>query len=379
MTYVNKCPAAKYCGGCRYQGKSYAEQLALKQQFVQSLYAGCPVEPIIGAADPYNYRNKVQFAFGSSRGRVIYGNYVPSTHQIVEIDDCQIAARQANAITADIRKLAVSFRLSIFDENSMAGFLRHVMVRTAHKTGQVMVILVAGTHVFPKKKDFIRELRKLHPEITTIILNVNSRHTSMVLGDKTEVLYGRGFIEDILCGKIFRISPASFYQINAEQTEKLYTEAIRLADLQKDEVLLDAYCGIGTIGIVASDSVREVIGVEINKIAIKDARINAELNDADNISFFCQDAGKFMVNTNRKIDAVIMDPARAGADEKFLSSLIRLKPKKIVYISCNPVTQKRDVRYLAGRGYEVQCVQPVDMFPFTEHIETVVLMSRKDT
>ncbi|MBQ4253911.1 MAG: 23S rRNA (uracil(1939)-C(5))-methyltransferase RlmD, partial [Erysipelotrichaceae bacterium] len=364
MAQLKKCRVSAYCGGCQYQGIEYQQQLLNKQKKVEDLFKGQKVNPIIGMDDPYHYRNKVQFAFGrDKKGRIYYGNYVPSTHHIVEIEDCQIASPIANSIVRDIRNLVQSFRLTVFDEDRLEGFLRHVLIRTGHKSSQVMVVLVTGTYVFPRKKDFIKELLKLHPEITTVVMNINSRHTSMVLGERNEVLYGKGYIEDILCGNIFRISPASFYQINPVQTEKLYNRAIEMAQLKKSDVLLDAYCGIGTIGITASRQVREVIGVEINKSAVRDAEINAKINDVENIRFFCQDAGKFMTSTNRKIDAVIMDPARAGADEKFLSSLVRLHPEKIVYVSCNPVTQKRDIRYLVSKGYQVEEMQPVDMFP----------------
>ena len=378
MTQIGKCRVSAYCGGCQYQGMAYDQQLLNKQKQVEDLFKDHKVNRIIGMDDPYSYRNKVQFAFGKDKkGRIYYGNYVTSTHHIVEVEDCQIASPIANAIVRDIRNLIQSFRLTVFDEDRLEGFLRHVLIRTAHKTGQVMVVLVTGTYVFPRKNDFIKALRKLHPEITTIVMSINNRHTSMVLGNKNEVLYGKGYIEDVLCENIFRISPASFYQINPVQTEKLYNKAIEMAQLKKTDVLLDAYCGIGTIGITASKMVREVIGVEINKSAVKDAEINAKINEIENARFFCQDAGKFMTSTNRHIDAVIMDPARAGADEKFLSSLIRLHPEKIVYVSCNPVTQKRDVRYLVNKGYQVMEIQPVDMFPFTDHVESIALLCRK--
>ena len=377
---MEKCKVARVCGGCQLQGVEYDKQLQKKQEYIEKLYSHNQVRAIIGMADPYHYRNKVQVAFGRVRGRVICGNYVTSTHEIVEIKDCQITDQKANKIIEDIRKLVISFRLSIFDEDAMKGFLRHVLVRTGHISGQIMVVLVTGSYQFPKKKDFIEALLKKHPEITTIVQNINSARTSMVLSEKSITLYGKGYIEDVLCEKVFRISANSFYQVNSVQTEKLYGAAIEMADLKKSDTVIDAYCGIGTIGISIADKVKEVLAVEINKQAIKDARVNAKLNDIENISFSAMDAGKYMrklAYEKTPVDVVIMDPARAGADEAFLSSLVKLKPRKVVYISCNPDTQKRDVSYLNRNGFQLKDIQPVDMFPFTEHVECIVVISRK--
>jgi len=380
MNELKPCKVAKFCGGCQLQNVSYSEQLRQKQEAIEKLFYRKKVQPIIGMEDPYYYRNKVQVAFGKYKGRVLCGNYVVSTHQIVEVEDCQISDVKANEIIASIKKLAISFHLSIFDEDAMKGFLRHVLIRIGKKTGQIMVVLVSGSFIFPKKKDFINALLRVHPEITTIVLNMNNKRTSMVLSDKTEVLYGPGYIEDILCGKKFKISANSFYQVNPVQTEKLYSTAIQMANLKKDEVLIDAYCGIGTIGLICADSVKNVLGVEINAKAIADAKINCKINNIENAEYVAQDAGKFMLKLATKkepIDVVIMDPARAGADTVFLDSLIKLAPKKVVYISCNPVTQKDNVNYLCKHGYSLKSVQPVDMFPFTEHVENIALLVRK--
>ena len=377
---MEKCRVARICGGCQLQSVEYDRQLQRKQEYVEKLYSHYQVRPIIGMEDPYHYRNKVQVAFGRANGRVICGNYVTSTHQIVEIKDCQITDRKANEIIEDIRKLIISFRLTVFDENAMKGFLRHVLIRTGHVSGQIMVVLVTGSYQFPKKKDFIDALLKKHPEITTVVQNINSAHTSMVLSDKSITLYGKGYIEDVLCEKVFRISANSFYQVNSVQTEKLYGAAIEMAQLEKNDTVIDAYCGIGTIGISIAGKVRQVLAVEINKQAIRDARVNAKLNDVENISFSVMDAGKFMrklAYEKTQVDVVIMDPARAGADEPFLSSLVKLKPRKVVYISCNPDTQRRDISYLSNHGYKVEELQPVDMFPFTEHVECIVVICRK--
>ena len=242
-----------------------------------------------------------------------------------------------------------------------------------------MVVLVTGTSQFPKKRSFVNALVKNCPYITTVVQNVNNKFTSMVLGDKSEVLFGDGKITETLCDMKFRISPKAFYQINPIQTEILYNKAIEFADFNGTERIIDAYCGTGTIGLIASKYVKEVIGVEINKDAVKDAKENAKLNGAKNIKFVAEDAGKFMVSLaeqGEKIDTVIMDPARAGADIPFLSSLVKLEPKKVVYVSCNPETLARDLAYLVKNGYKVKKIQPVDMFPHTSHVESVVLMSR---
>ena len=243
-----------------------------------------------------------------------------------------------------------------------------------------MVVLVSGTPLFPKKDEFVRELLSKHKEITTVIHNINGAKTSLVLGERESVLYGSGYIEDILCGKTFRISAKSFYQINPIQTEVLYNTAVEFAGLTGKERVLDAYCGTGTIGIVASDKAKEVIGVELNEQAVRDAKVNAKLNGTENIRFFAADAGKFMVEAARadeKFDLVIMDPPRAGSDLNFLKSVVTLAPKKVVYVSCNVETQARDLTFLCKNGYKVKKIQPVDMFPHTGHVETVVLLSQR--
>ena len=242
-----------------------------------------------------------------------------------------------------------------------------------------MVVLVVASPVFPSKNNFVKALRKLHPEITTVILNVNDRKTSMVLGERNITLYGKGYIEDQLCGCTFRVSPSSFYQVNPVQTEKLYQKAIELAALTGNERIIDAYCGIGTIGLIASRYAREVISVELNKDAVRDAIVNAKRNAVKNVKFCQADAGEFMVNMAERgehVDVVFMDPPRAGSDEAFLSSVVKLQPEKVVYISCNPETLARDLKYLAKKGYRAVTAVPEDQFPWTEHVESVVLMSK---
>ena len=375
------CPVSRKCGGCQLMNLTYEEQLKYKQaKVVKLLGTFHRVAPIIGMDEPFHYRNKVQAAFGRTRGgEIISGVYQSSTHNIVKTDSCLIEDKKADEIILTIRKLIKSFKLTVYDEKNSRGFLRHVLVKRGFQTNEIMVVLVTGTSVFPSKNDFVKELLRLHPEITTIVQNINNKFTSMVLGDKETVLYGKGYIEDVLCERRFRISPKSFYQINPVQTEVLYSKAVEFADLSGKERVIDAYCGIGTIGIVASKAAGEVIGCELNADAVRDAKVNAKINNIENIKFFCADAGEFMLgmkDAGEKCDVLFMDPPRAGSDKKFLSSAVALSPEKIVYISCNPETQQRDLYYLIKYGYKVKKIQPVDMFPFTNHVECVCLLCK---
>lgn len=380
----NACALYKKCGGCQLQNLPYKKQLEWKQNKVEKLLSKfCSVDRIIGMKVPTHYRNKVQAAFGMNRSRqVISGVYQSSTHKIVPVDKCMIEDKKADEIIVSIRKLLKSFKIEAYNEYNERGFLRHVLVKRGFTSGQIMVVLVSATPIFPARNNFVKALLKLHPDITTIIHNVNPYRTSLVLGDKERVLYGKGYIEDTLCGCRFRISAKSFYQINPVQTEILYGKAIEFAQLSGKETVIDAYCGIGTIGLIASKYAKEVIGVELNSDAVKDAKNNAQLNDIKNARFYNADAGEFMCDmaaNDVKADLVFMDPPRAGSDERFMLSVIRLNPEKIVYISCNPETQERDLKFMTNRGYEVKKIQPVDMFPHTNHVETVVLMSKLKT
>ena len=377
---IKKCPVSKYCGGCNYQGIDYVDQLKLKQDYINKLLNKFgKVKPILGMDNPLNYRNKVQVSFGyDEKHNVICGNYVPSTHNIVEIDDCMICDDIANKIIKSIKKLINKYKISVFNENSYKGCMRHVLIRSTN-TGEYMLVLVTGTININKKDLFIKDILKFNPEVTTIIQNINNRHTSMILGSKNITLYGKGYVYDSLCGLLFRISPSSFYQVNKTQTEILYKQAIKAAKLTKDDIVIDAYCGTGTIGLVASKSCKKVIGVELNKNAVKDAIINTKNNDIDNACFIAEDAGKYMNQLAKKkehIDVVIMDPPRTGSDKKFLDSIIKLRPQRVVYVSCNPSTLKDNLDYIS-KSYMVNSIQPVDMFPYTNHVECVVGMQRK--
>lgn len=379
---VLQCAVAKKCGGCQLTNMTYEQQLSYKQgRVIKLLGKFGHVQRIIGMDNPYHYRNKVQAAFGRTRsGMIISGVYQSSTHNIVKVDSCLIEDIKADEIIVTIRELLKSFHLTVYDERTGKGFLRHVLVKRAFGTGEIMVVLVTGTPVFKSKNDFCRELRKKHPEITTIIQNVNNNFTSLVLGEKEIVLYGKGYITDILLGYKFRISAKSFYQINYAGTEILYSKAMEYASISEDEVVIDAYAGVGTIGIIASQYAKEVISVELNKDAVRDAKINASINDVSNIRFFCEDATKFLLSAAEervRIDTVFMDPPRAGSTVEFMKSVCSLSPAKVVYISCNPETLARDLNYFIKNGYKVRKIQPVDMFPHTNHVETVVLLSQR--
>jgi|GEM_PF-231317 23S rRNA (uracil-5-)-methyltransferase RumA len=407
------CPFAKKCGGCDYQGVPYEEQLARKQKNERILLDRFgKVEPILGAASPEHYRNKVHGVFGYAsagkngrresaantgrdsrtagagnsrgnayRGKVYTGIYEESSHRIVPVRGCMIEDRKATDILQTLCELAEQFKLKVYDEDKGTGFLRHALIRVARTTGEIMVVLVATDPIFPSKNNFVRELCRRHPEVRTVVLNINARDTSMVLGDRNIVLYGSGYVEDVLCGLRFRISPSSFYQVNPEQTEVLYGKAMEFAELTGRERVIDAYCGIGTIGMCAAPKAGEVIGVELNKDAVRDAIANAKRNHVDNVRFLCADAGKYMMQAaadGEKVDVVFMDPPRSGSTTEFINAVNTLNPKRVVYISCDPTTLKRDIEHFAKKGWKVQRIQPVDMFPYTGHIETVCLLSKTE-
>ena len=381
--YTPPCKHYRQCGGCQLQRLPYALQLKRKQRRVEELLgAFAPVSPIWGMEQPTHYRNKVHAALAlDGRRQIVCGIYQPNSHAIVPVESCLIEDAVADALIQDIRAMLRPFKIQVFDERSGTGWLRHILIRRGFATGEVMVVLVAVSPIFKLQKPFLKALLEQHPEITTVVLNVNDRFGPVVLGTREKVIYGSGTIEDVLCNHRFRLSPRSFYQVNPVQTERLYGAAVAFAGLTGKETVLDAYCGIGTIGITASAGAKQVIGVELTRDAVKDAIANARLNGLKNCWFTAGDAGEFMrqmAADGLRPDVVFLDPPRAGSDETFLRSLLKTAPSRIVYISCNPETLARDLQTLVKGGYRVQNIQPVDMFPFTEHIETVVLLSGTD-
>lgn len=374
------CPVSGKCGGCQFVDMPYKEQLKRKQKRVEQLLKEYgKVMPIVGMEEPAHYRNKVHAVFAFQKGRgIVSGIYQEKSHRVVPVENCLLENRKAGEIIQSVRELAKSFKLKAYDEDSGYGLLRHVLVRVGHVTGEIMVVLVLGSPILPSKKNFINELCKLHPEITTILINVNNKRTSMVLGEKEQVIYGKGYIEDELCGRRFRISAKSFYQVNSVQTGVLYAKAAEYARLTGKETVVDAYCGIGTIALAVAGEAGKVIGVELNKDAVRDAVTNARINQIKNADFYQNDAGRFltqMAEAGEKVDVVFMDPPRSGSTEEFLDALIRIRPERVVYISCEPETLARDLKYLTGRSdYRVQEITPVDMFPFTGNVEVIIKM-----
>lgn len=378
---VYPCPVFDRCGGCQLLHCTYDAQIKEKQERLQKLLKPfCKVEGFLGMENPFHYRHKVHAVFDRDRkGNIISGVYEEGTHRVVPVETCLLENEKADAIIATIRGLLKSFKIKTYDEDTGYGLLRHVLIRSGFATEQIMVVLVLASPIMPSKNNFVKALRKEHPEITTVVVNVNEKHTSMVLGEKEQVIYGPGYIVDKLCGMTFKISPKSFYQVNPLQTEELYRKAVEYAGLTGKETVLDAYCGTGTIGMIASRKAGRVIGVELNKDAVRDAVMNAKKNEVKNIQFYQKDAGDFMVQlseSGEKVDVVLMDPPRSGSDETFLSSLVKLAPGKVVYVSCNPQTLARDLEYLTSHGYQAKKAIGVDMFPHTVGIEAVVSLSR---
>ena len=374
-----KCKICTSCGGCQYQQLDYKAQLKYKTKRVKEALSRIAhvkqdVLPCIGADNPYNYRNKIQVPFVKDKNGVVkFGFYKENTHIIMPIKECAIENKKAAPILWDIKLLLEEMNIPTYNEDNGRGILRYVLIRTSYHYDELMVVLVTTQMNFPGQRNFINELVSRHPEITTIVENVNSRRTNVILGDKEKVLYGPDHIKDDILGLTFEISASSFFQINPEQVEKLYATALNLVTPNKEEVVLDAYSGVGTIGLIAARNAKRVISVEINKFAHKNAIENAKRNNIDNIEFACDDAGKFISNYDEDIDVLIMDPPRSGSDETFLSTVINKQIKKVIYISCNPETLARDIAYLS-KYYEVNYVQPVDMFPMTAHVETVVCL-----
>ena len=372
-----KCKICTSCGGCQYQQINYKKQLEYKTNRVKNAIKriakiDTKVNECIGMKDPYHYRNKIQVPFNKDRkGNVVYGFYKENSHEIIPTKECMIEDKRAASILWDIKELIKKMGIPTYNEDNGRGILRYVLIRTSYHYDELMVVLVVSTLNFPGQRNFVDALIKLHPEITSIVENVNSRHTNVILGNKEKILYGPGFIKDDILGLTFEISPSSFFQVNPEQVEVLYKTALDLIDINKNQIVLDAYSGVGTIGLIASKNAKKVISVEIVKDAHKNAIENAKRNNINNIEFHCGDAGEFINSYDGDLDIVIMDPPRKGSDEKFLSTLINKKVPQIIYISCDPETLARDLEYLK-QSYVVDYIQPVDMFPMTAHVETIV-------
>ncbi|MDO5132576.1 MAG: 23S rRNA (uracil(1939)-C(5))-methyltransferase RlmD [Eubacteriales bacterium] len=454
----SRCPVSALCGGCTMIDVPYEDQIQGKQKVLEELIGEFVTpDPFIRMKAPEHYRHKVTSVFAPDyRGRPVCGIYREGTHEVIPVKSCLIEHIQADRIIQTIFRLLADFRIRVYDEDMDRGLLRYVQIRAARATKEIMVTLVLTDPVLPSRNTFVKKLVKLHPEITTIVINVNDRNTTMILGNRETVIYGRGYIEDVLCGKRFRISSRSFYQVNPLMTEKLYNIAIDCAALSGKETVLDTYCGIGTIGIIAAPLARRVIGVELNAEAVRDAQQNIRMNGLTNVEILQGDATRFMMElaaahgdhiaagqensgsavsgkifTGKpgkgvlteseegipvkswegllmeteesipaqsweslfpvpgedtpdilspdalpgNVDVIFMDPPRSGSTEDFMRAACTLRPKKIVYISCSPWSLQRDLAFFTQNGYSVRKAIPVDMFPFTGGIETVVLLT----
>ena len=377
---------AKKCGGCPMLGLDYAEQLKQKEAAVRKLVGKYgPVAPIRGAENPCHYRNKVISTFAAGPGgKLVSGIYAAGTHKVLPVESCLLQDEVLDTVMQAVRAAASTCRYQPYNEDKGIGLLRHCLLRRGVVSGQVMVVLVTAQPVLPGAKNFVRallaEAEKRHVPVTTVVQNYNPRRTSVVLGEEEKVLYGKGFILDTLCGKTYALSPRSFYQINHDQTEVLYGLAVEAARLTGKEVVLDAYCGIGTIGLTASGRAKQVVGVELNRDAVRDAIGNARHNDVKNARFFAADATQWITEAaaaGQRADVIFMDPPREGSTPQFIESVARMAPKRVVYVSCNPETMARDLALLTAKGYRAEGFTPVDLFPQTAHVETVVLLSHK--
>ena len=371
---------AKGCGGCPLLGVEYSAQLKQKEDKVRALLGKYgPVRPIRGMEHPWHYRNKVISTFAPGPGgRLVSGIYAAGTHKVLPVEECLLQDTQLDKTMQAVRAAASACHYTPYQEDKGTGLLRHCLLRRGFATGQIMVVLVTGQPVLPGAKNFVRallaEAEQRGVTVNTVVQNYNPRHTSAVLGDTEKVLYGKGFILDELCGKRYAISPRSFYQVNPVQTEVLYNLAVEAAGLTGAETVLDAYCGIGTIGLTASGQARRVVGVDVNADAIRDAIGNARHNQVQNARFFAADATRWIAEAadgGQWADVVLMDPPREGSTPAFLESVAKMGPRRVVYVSCNPETMARDLALLTRRGYRAEYFIPVDMFPHTEHIETV--------
>lgn len=383
----NGCDVFSSCGGCCYRHLSYEEELRLKEQQVYDNFkrlGGIAFEPlpIVGSERQDHYRNKAQFPLGrDENGRAVAGFFAPRSHRLIPCLDCKLLPDLFNRIAESVLSLLDELGLSIYDEQTRRGDFRHLYLRQAEATGEVMVCLVSASREFPKGDSFCTALTARFPEIKSIILNYNSRTDNVILGETCHTLWGSATITDVLCGVSVRISPLSFYQVNRDQAERLYREALHFAEAEQ-AVLLDLYCGIGTIGLAAALQVHSLIGVEIISQAIENAKENASLNGYTNTRFLCGDcktAVQTLESEGIQPDVILVDPPRKGCDTEVLDTLVRLSPARIVMVSCNPATAARDCKLLEEQGYFVRKYRPFDLFPRTKHVETVVLLSRKDS
>lgn len=377
------CPISTACGGCVFQNATYEYELRYKKHKVEEAlkrighFNNIKVNDVIGMEDPSFYRNKIQVPFGKERNHVIYGFYKSNTHKIIPIKQCNIEDVKAGPILQNIASLMEEFHIEPYDEDTRRGIIRHVLIRTSKLTNEVMVVLVCNVDSYPSRNNFVKELIKRCPEISTVIQNTNKRDTNVILGEQEKVLYGKGYITDEILGLKFNISSQSFFQVNPIQVRKLYGKALEYAKLTKNDTVLDAYAGVCTIGLLCAPHVKSVTSIEVVRSAVINGRNNAKLNNINNINIIEADCTEYINNNLPKYDVVIMDPPRKGSTPEFLNALLKIKPSRIVYISCEPSTLARDLEYLKD-DYDIEEVQPVDMFSRSFHVETVACLRLKE-
>ncbi len=387
------CPVAVPCGGCQLQAMSYEGQLRFKEDRVRNHlerighFTDIPMEPIIGMeGEPLRYRNKAQFPVGRNKdGRIITGFYAGRTHSIISVEDCLLGMPVNRQVTRIVTEFMQAYHIEPYDEETHRGLVRHILVRCGAHTGQVMVCLVINGNKLPHHPELVSRLKDEIPGLVSVSLNVNREKTNVILGRELINLYGPGYLEDLIGDVRFRISPLSFFQVNPVQTEKLYGKALEFAGLSGGEVVWDLYCGIGTISLFLAKKAKQVYGVEIISAAIENAKENARLNHMDNAEFLVGKAEEVLPEKHREsggtmaADVIVVDPPRKGCDEALLDTMVKMAPKRIVYVSCNSATLARDLRFLCDRGYELKRVQACDMFPMSVHCEAVCLLERTDS
>ena len=381
------CPSARQCGGCQLQAVSYEEQKAFKEKKLRGHleriggFKELPMEPLIGMDEPYHYRNKAQFPVGRNKeGRIVTGFYAGRTHAIIENRDCALGIPQNKEVLDRVIAHMEKYNIAPYDEMTGKGLVRHIFVRYGFFTGELMVCLIINGQDLPHQKELVEKLGEI-PGMTSISLNINKKRNNVILGDKVKTIWGKEYITDKIGDISYEISPLSFFQVNPHQTWKLYSKALEYADLHGEETVWDLYCGIGTISLFLAQKAKFVRGVEIVPAAIEDARRNAHLNEIDNVEFFVGKAEEVLPREYEKngvyADVIVVDPPRKGCDEMLLKTILKMQPKRVVYVSCDSATLARDLRFLCDNGYELKKVCGVDQFPQTVHVETIVLLSHK--
>ena len=381
------CPSARQCGGCQLQAVSYEEQKAFKEKKLRGHleriggFKELPMEPLIGMDEPYHYRNKAQFPVGRNKeGRIVTGFYAGRTHAIIENRDCALGIPQNKEVLDRVIAHMEKYNIAPYDEMTGKGLVRHIFVRYGFFTGELMVCLIINGQDLPHQKEMVEKLGEI-PGMTSISLNINKKRNNVILGDKVKTIWGKEYITDKIGDISYEISPLSFFQVNPHQTWKLYSKALEYADLHGEETVWDLYCGIGTISLFLAQKAKFVRGVEIVSAAIEDARRNARLNEIDNVEFFVGKAEEVLPREYEKngvyADVIVVDPPRKGCDEMLLKTIMKMQPKRVVYVSCDSATLARDLRFLCDNGYELKKVCGVDQFPQTVHVETVVLLSQQ--